>query len=67
VWWPNSRSILAAINTMEPMIKVRMLLKLQKKSEKAVRIKHSLKNNKSLIKEMTIYFQALSSSKTTRI
>ena len=67
VWWPDSRNILAAINTMEQMIKARMLKKFLKKSKKAVKIKHSLKNNKSLMKEMTIYFQVLSSSKTTRI
>ena len=67
VWWPDSRNILTAINTMVPMIKVRMLKKFLKKSEKAVKIKQSLKNNKSLMKEMTIYFQVLSSSKTTRI
>jgi hypothetical protein len=42
VWWLDSRNILAAINIMEPMIKVRMLQKFLKKSEKAVKIKHSL-------------------------
>ena len=66
-WWPDSRNILAAINTMVPMIKARMLKKFLKKSKKAVKIKDSLKNNKSLMKDQSFYHQALSSSKTTRI